>query len=92
MEFDKIFVQKDLPSEMPEFKVPESEKKNNTIWIVKLLVLAGMAKTNGEARRLIEGGGVYIDGNKVENPDAEIPCNSSFIIKVGKRRFAKILP
>lgn len=92
MEFDKIFVQKDLPSEMPEFKVPESEKKNNTIWIVKLLVLAGMAKTNGEARRLIEGGGVYIDGNKVGNPDAEIPCSEQFIIKVGKRRFARILP
>ncbi|MGB4269557.1 MAG: tyrosine--tRNA ligase [Spirochaetota bacterium] len=92
MEFDKIFVQKDLPTEIPEFKVPESEKKNNTIWIVKLLVLTGMAKTNGEARRLVEGGGVYIDGNKVENPDAEIPCNASFIIKVGKRRFAKIVP
>ncbi len=92
MEFDKIFVQKDLPSQMPEFKVPESEKKNNTIWIVKLLVLAGLANTNGEARRLIEGGGVYIDGNKVENADAEIQCASSFIIKVGKRRFVKILP
>lgn len=92
MEFDKIFVQKDLPSEMPEFKVPETEKKNNTIWIVKLLVLAGMAKTNGEARRLIEGGGVYIDGTKVENPDAEISCTTDFIIKVGKRRFVKILP
>lgn len=91
MEFDKIFVQKDLPSEIPEFKVPESEKKNNAIWIVKLLVLSGMAKTNGEARRLIEGGGVYIDGNKVENPDAEISCSASFIIKVGKRRFVKIL-
>lgn len=57
-----------------------------------MLVLAGMAKTNGEARRLIEGGGVYIDGNKVENPDAEIPCTTDFIIKVGKRRFVKILP
>ena len=92
LEFDKIFVQKDLPSDMPEYKIPESEKKNNAIWIVKLLVLSGMAKTNGEARRLIEGGGVYIDGNKVENADAEIPCDISVIIKVGKRRFVKIIP
>ena len=85
-------MQKDLPSDMPEYKIPESEKKNNAIWIVKLLVLSGMAKTNGEARRLIEGGGVYIDGNKVENADAEIPCDISVIIKVGKRRFVKIIP
>ena len=90
-EFDKIFVKKDLPDTVPEYRIPADEADNGKIWIVKLLVLSGMAKTNGEARRLIRGGGVTFDGDKIPDEDCEIPADAEGVLKVGKRRFVKII-
>jgi len=90
-EFNKMFVKKDLPDEVPDYNIPEDEKKDSKIWIVRLLVLAGMAKSNGEGRRLIQGGGVSIDGEKVSDGDYELPLPFQGILKVGKRRFVKII-
>jgi tyrosyl-tRNA synthetase len=90
-EFNRIFVQKDLPDEIPEFAIPENEKSGGSIWLVKVMVLAGMAASNGEARRLVRGGGVYLDGQKVldEEYELRLPCDS--VLKVGKRRFARVV-
>jgi len=88
-EFNRIFVKKDLPDEIEEYAVPEGEKTENGIWIVKLMVLAGMAKSNGEARRLIKGGGVYLENEKITDEDFEIALPGEGILKVGKRRFLR---
>ncbi len=88
-EFNRIFVKKDIPQEMPEFVIPEAEMTDGKIWIVKLLTLAGLASSNGEARRLIKGGGVSLDGEKIDDPDNEIIPKEA-VLKVGKRRFVKI--
>jgi tyrosyl-tRNA synthetase len=61
------------------------------IWIVKLLVLAGMAKSNGEARRLIQGGGVSFEGDIIKDADAELSAPLNGVLKVGKRRFVKVV-
>ena len=93
-EFNKIFVNKDIPDEIPEFKVQDSDLKDGKIWIVKLMVLAGLAATNGEARRLITSGGVTFENEKITDPDFELSKNGIIndgIIKVGKRKFVKIL-
>jgi tyrosyl-tRNA synthetase len=59
------------------------------------MVLAGLAATNGEARRLITSGGVTFENEKITDPDFELSKNSGItgdgIIKVGKRKFTKIL-
>ena len=89
-EFNRIFVQKDLPDEIPEYEIPSEETPEGKIWLVKLLVLAGFAKSNGEARRLIQGGGVYIDGTTVDDGDYEVILPVDAIIKVGKRRFVRV--
>lgn len=89
-EFNKIFVNKDMPDEIEDFNVPAAELKDNKIWIVKLMVLSGMATSNGEARRLIQGGGVTFDNEKISDPDLEIE-NKQGILKVGKRKFARII-
>ncbi len=91
-EFNRIFVKKDIPDDIPEFKIPGEELQDGKIWIVKLMVLAGMAKSNGEARRLIKGGGVSLDGEKITDEDQELPFDAETVMKVGKRRFVKILP
>lgn len=89
-EFNKIFVRKDLPDEIPEFAIPAGESAEGSIWIAKLLVLSGMASSNGEARRLIKGGGVYVDNGKVESEDFELSLPCDCVVKVGKRRFIRI--
>ena len=57
--------------------------------ISKLLVVTGKVKRRSEANRLIEQGAVSIDGKKLTGPTAHIKIGS--IIKVGKRRFAKVI-
>ncbi len=90
-EFNKIFVKKDLPDELPEYRIPEEEKKEGKIWMVKLLTLSGLAQSNGEARRLIRGGGVYCDGVKIQEEEFELGLPCECVIKVGKRRFMKVI-
>ena len=83
-EFDRIFVEKSIPDNIEEFK------RNNSMTITTLLTEAKLALSKGEARRLIEQGGVTIDGDKVSEPNALLPDKDEFILKVGKRRFLKV--
>ena len=91
IEFDKIFKERKLPTEIPEINIPDNDLKNGKIWIVSLLKNSGFAKTNGEARRLISQGGVKIDDNKFTDYNAEVEPVNDMILKVGKRRFGKIV-
>jgi tyrosyl-tRNA synthetase len=90
-EFVRVFSNRELPNEVPEFLVPEEEKTGGKAWIVRLMVLSGTASTNGEARRLIKGGGVSFDGNKITDEEHEISFPAGGILKVGKRRFVRVI-
>lgn len=62
--------------------------------IVALMVLGGLAKSKGDARRLIEGGGVFMDEEKVEDPNAELVFESiaqGVMIRKGKKAFKRFL-
>ncbi|MCQ4575314.1 MAG: tyrosine--tRNA ligase [Candidatus Brocadiales bacterium] len=89
-EFDRVFKEHELPEDMPEVVLPEKELKNGKMWIVKLLVAGDFAKTNGEARRLVAQGGVTIDNKTCRDTNAEVDITPGMVIKVGKRRFARI--
>jgi tyrosyl-tRNA synthetase len=89
-EFNKMFVKKDLPDEIADFPVPAAEITDGKIWLIKVLVLSGMAKTNGEARRLIKGGGVYLDSERIDDDNYELKLPVDCIMKVGKRRFIRL--
>lgn len=93
-EFNKIFVKKDVPDEIPEFTLEDDiANEDGSFWIVKILSESGMAKSNGEARRLISGGGVSLDGEKISDIDYNVvfPLKGEGVLKVGKRRFVKII-
>ncbi|MCK4624007.1 MAG: tyrosine--tRNA ligase, partial [Phycisphaerae bacterium] len=64
-EFDRVFSSKQTPTEMPEITIP-----TGTIGIIGLVVQAGFAKSNGEARRLISQNAVSIDGDKITDTEA----------------------
>ncbi|MCM8766353.1 MAG: tyrosine--tRNA ligase [Candidatus Omnitrophica bacterium] len=91
-EFDRIFRDREIPQEIEEYRIPLGELKENKIWIVKLIRLLNFASSHAEARRLIEQGGVTLDGEKINNPESEIEINRPIIIKVGKFKFAKVIP
>ncbi len=58
--------------------------------IISLLTESKLASSKSDARRLIEQGGVSIDGERVSDPNVLLPDKSEFILKVGKRRFLKV--
>jgi tyrosyl-tRNA synthetase len=86
-EFDRIFVKKDLPDEVPECTV---SAEGGTIGIIKLLTEAGLVSSNSEARRMVDQGAVSVDGSRIVDPNALINLERSAIVKVGKRRFARV--
>ncbi len=88
-EFKRMFQQKDLPDEVPEFRPAEDMKEE--VWLPKLMVAAGSAGSTSEARRLIQQGGVKVGGIKVEDPNITISLSQGMIIQVGKRKFFKIV-
>ena len=88
-EFDKIFIKKDVPDEVKEFQYRVT---NDKVGILQLLLDTKMAGSKGEARRLVEQGGVSIDGVKVADINAHIQLLTPVILKVGPRRFLKVVP
>ncbi len=84
-EFKKVFVKKDIPDEMPEVGLDRAEMR-----IDELLVATKTAQSKSEARRLITGGGVSVDGKKITDPFAVVALKDGQILKVGKRKFVKI--
>jgi len=87
-EFDKIFIKKEVPDEIPEFKIGEDISE---LGILDLIVKVNCAPSKGEARRLVTQGGVSIDGNKIDDIAAVINLKNESILKIGKRKFVKII-
>ena len=87
-EFDRIFIQKDLPDEVQEFRL---NVQNGESTVLNALTATHLASSKSEARRLIEQGGVSVDGVKVTDFNAALPAKGEFILKVGKRKFLKII-
>lgn len=89
--FERVFSQRELPTEMPDVAVPTGElKEDGRIWIGRLLTLAGMAGSTREARRLVEGGGVTLSDEKITDPNADVAVSDGAVLRVGRRRFARI--
>jgi len=82
-EFNKIFSKGLIPDEIPEFEIREKIK------IIDILTQSSICKSGGEAKRLIKQNAISIDGSKVTDMFAEI--DKECIIKVGKRRFLKVV-
>ena len=84
-EFERVFAQGQLPDDMPEVTLPAV-----AISIKNLLTTCKLVETGGEAKRMVQQGGVSIDGQKVADPNAEVTPRGGMVIQVGKRRFARL--
>ncbi|NOX45311.1 MAG: tyrosine--tRNA ligase [Caldiserica bacterium] len=93
LHFERVFEQEKPPEEMPEVRMPpELVDEAGTVWIIDLLSASGLVSSRSEARRLVEQGGVWVNGEKVASRDARIPLTEPLVLRVGRRRFARILP
>jgi tyrosyl-tRNA synthetase len=88
--FEKVFARKELPDEMPSLVIKKGEMTDGKVWIVKTLVQAGFAGSNGEARRLIQQGGVRINQQEVTLNNCDVSVKEGDVLQAGKRRFAQI--
>lgn len=92
-EFVKMFQKKEAPDEMPEISLADlGAGSDNRIELVSLLTGAGLAPSRGEARRLIEQGGIRINDEKISEAQAMVTLAVGDIIKAGKRKFIRIKP
>lgn len=86
-EFEKVFSKGEIPEEIKE--VPVEEESVN---IVELLFQKGISPSRGEVKRLIRGGGLYLDGERIDdiNFTLDFKKKEGFILKVGKRKFYRL--
>ena len=87
-EFDRIFHEKQNPSDLEEVKITLD---SSSVLVTQLMILGHCVESNGEAKRLIEQGAVSIDGKKISDIKVTVPTKGSLILKVGKRKFKKIV-
>jgi tyrosyl-tRNA synthetase len=61
------------------------------VWVSTALAELGLAKSRGEAARLVRGGGVYVDERRITDPQEEITLHPGMLVRVGKRRVARLV-
>ena len=88
-DFEKVFSKKNLPEDVP---VVEIAWEGESMKLVKIMALAGVAKSNSEARRLVQQGAVEVDQQPMKDVEALLSVSGSYILRVGKKRFVKISP
>ena len=84
-DFVARFVKKEIPDEIEETRVSAGNYN-----LADLLLQTGLVPSKKEARRLIEQGGVKLNGEKVSNTNAEIELKNEILLQVGKRKFLKV--
>jgi tyrosyl-tRNA synthetase len=90
--FDRVHKEHEVPEEISQVSLPASVASAERVWLPRLLAELGLAKSNSEARRLIEQGGVRIDGARVEDPGVEVAVADlpGKVLQVGTRKFVRI--
>jgi tyrosyl-tRNA synthetase len=87
--FEQTIINKEIPDDIPE----EYFEAGSTERLINIITSLNFAPSNGEARRLIQQGGVSIDGDQLEDPTFEITFEAGYskVLKVGKRKFARLI-
>jgi len=85
--FAKVFQKGGIPDDIPEKTISSDEE----IWLPQLLVDLEMVKSTSDGRRMIKQNAVSLDGKKVNDMKTNISPEGELLVKVGKRRFCKVV-
>jgi tyrosyl-tRNA synthetase len=90
--FDTAHKERAIPEHVPRVPIPESAVREGVVWLPRLMVEVGLTTSNGEARRTVRGGGVRLDGEVLDDPDAEFEVETlrGKVLAVGRRRFVRL--
>jgi tyrosyl-tRNA synthetase len=90
--FDLVHREHEIPADVHEVPLPGGLARDGRVWLPRLITALGLAASNSDARRLIEQGGVRIDGEPVADPSTEMRADelAGRVIQVGWRRFVRI--
>jgi tyrosyl-tRNA synthetase len=83
--FIRQFVEREVPEDIPTFTLTAPSG------IVDVLVASGLAPSKSEARRLIDGGGVRVDGERVEGYTLTLNPGANAVVQVGRRKFVRVV-
>lgn len=90
--WQKVMVEGGLRDDIPTARLSRAEcEADGTIWLPKLMKLLDLAPSTSEGRRLIAGGGVSVNQEKISDSTAKVTPTEGMIIQVGKRKAVKIL-
>ncbi len=91
--FDTVFKNHGIPEDAPEFAADLTPNEEGLVYLAKLMVDAGLAGTAGEARRLVDGGGVKVNGEALapKTYNVEPHMLEGAVLQVGKRRFCRLV-
>lgn len=90
--FRRVFSDGEFPTEAPVKTIPRSRFTDGRMWIVDLVVLLGFASSKSEARRLIAGGGLSIEGKRFDDENAEVRPEDveNKIVRKGRKNFLRV--
>ncbi len=84
-----MFQKRELPSDIPEIRLGADLLRDGKIPVFLAVAKAGLAGSTNEARRILKGGGIRVDGEKVGDEKALLG-EGRYLIQVGKRRFGYV--
>ena len=91
-EFQRVISEGELPSNIPTLTVPADTISVEGVNLVNLIATSSLVKSKGDARRIVQQGGISINGNVIEDPRAHIELTelSGALLKIGKRGYMRI--
>jgi tyrosyl-tRNA synthetase len=91
LEFKNVFREGGLPEDIPSVKIdPKELEPDGSIWLPKLMVLTGQNDSSSSAVRLIEQGGVEVNGIVIKDRKYKVVVEDGMMIRAGKRKFARL--
>jgi tyrosyl-tRNA synthetase len=90
--FDLVHKDRLIPDEVPQAEIPADAIREGAVWLPRLLVALELAGSNAEARRLIEQGGIRLDGEPVPDAETEIAIGElrGKVLQAGRRSFIRL--
>jgi tyrosyl-tRNA synthetase len=88
--FDRQFKQHEAPAEIPAAPIPNDAVDGDRVYLPRVLADLGLASSRGDARRLIDQGGVRVNGETVATEDVALSDLEGATLQVGKRRFVRL--
>ncbi len=86
--FEQVFRHHGLPEDIPVLEFPA---EGGTVWLPRLLADCGLVTSSSEARRLIRQQAVSVDNEKVVDEECAVRCQGEVLLRVGKRRFCRVV-